>query len=403
MAGDLLYIKVARIDGDGNDLTNTLETLSNITLPSGSSSNTYIINNVTRTNDYFLYYVTPPDRKDIANPDKSDLLYSFSGSYNTNLSLNNINSLLPIITSSIDNLNFFIPAGTTSSLGYPRNIGSYKIPTLPNKNLDIRISSSIQFIVEGSRSTTTDVTASIRILSTPFATNNPQNPIVLAEQVLTQSAQDLDGTDLIFTGSYDLSTTVNRGSFTPGHYIYLDAKVIAKNSGVDVPTFFNNGKFTNGIIEITSSAAINNFKTIVIEPFFTSPFEGTNCDVLYGNVSQPVFNPFLQDIDYGNGQIIPINNEAIISGSATKGTVPESYYTALSSVNLKYNGSKIQSQRYNIFTDPLEKTDFDQPFNIGTYGQTPSITLNQSLVAYIEGIEGTTPELNGKVAANIKY
>ncbi len=403
MAGDLLYIKVARTDGNGNDLTDTLETLSNITLPSGSSFNTYTINSATRTNDYYLYYVTAPDRKDIDNVDKSDLLYSFSGSYNTNISLNNINSLLPIVTSSVDNLNFFIPAGTTSSLGYPRNIGSYKIPTLPNKNLDIRISSSIQFLVEGSRSTTTDVTASIRILSTPFVTNNPQNPTVLAEQVLTQSAQDLDGTDLLFTGSYDLSTTVNRGSFIPGHYIYLDAKVTARNSGVNVPTFFNDGKFTNGIIEITSSAAINNFKTIVIEPFLTSPFEGTDCDVLYGNASQPVFNPFLQDIDYGNGQIIPINNEAIISGSATKGTVPESYYTALSSVILKYNGSKIQSQKYNIFTEPLEKTDFDQPFNIGTYGRTPSISVNQSLVGFVNFIRDLTPLIDGVVQAEIKY
>jgi len=79
MAGSIQYIKVARIDGNGNDLTNTLESLSNITLPSGSSSNTYVINNRTRTNDYYLYYVTPPNRVDIPEADKHSPNYNIVG------------------------------------------------------------------------------------------------------------------------------------------------------------------------------------------------------------------------------------------------------------------------------------------------------------------------------------
>ena len=79
MAGSILYIKIARIDGNGNDLTNTLESLSNITLPSGSSFNTYVINNRTRTNDYYLYYVTPPNRLDIAEADKHSPNYNIVG------------------------------------------------------------------------------------------------------------------------------------------------------------------------------------------------------------------------------------------------------------------------------------------------------------------------------------
>jgi hypothetical protein len=79
MAGSIQYIKVARIDGNGNDLTTTLESLSNITLPSGSSFNTYTINSRTRTNNYYLYYVTPPNRVDIAEADKHSPNYNMKG------------------------------------------------------------------------------------------------------------------------------------------------------------------------------------------------------------------------------------------------------------------------------------------------------------------------------------
>lgn len=79
MAGRIQYIKVARIDGNGNDLTTALESLSNITLPSGSSFNTYTINSRTRTNDYYLYYVTAPNGLDIAEADKHSPNYNIIG------------------------------------------------------------------------------------------------------------------------------------------------------------------------------------------------------------------------------------------------------------------------------------------------------------------------------------
>jgi hypothetical protein len=79
MAGSIQYIKISRIDGNGNDLTTTLESLSNITLPSGSSSTTYIINSRTRANDYYLYYVTAPNELDIAENDKHSPNYNMVG------------------------------------------------------------------------------------------------------------------------------------------------------------------------------------------------------------------------------------------------------------------------------------------------------------------------------------
>jgi hypothetical protein len=131
----------------------------------------------------------PPDRTDIDNADKADLSYSFSGSYTGIQS--SFRGFIPV-TSSVDNQNFFIPGGTANSLGDDQNpvffISSYRIPTLPNKNLGIRISSSLQFLIGDGKTTTSQVTASVRLLSNPLEIGVvPSNPTVLAESVLTQS------------------------------------------------------------------------------------------------------------------------------------------------------------------------------------------------------------------------
>ena len=43
MSGRIQYIKIARIDGNGNDLTNTLESLSTIVLPLSTGNKEYKI------------------------------------------------------------------------------------------------------------------------------------------------------------------------------------------------------------------------------------------------------------------------------------------------------------------------------------------------------------------------
>jgi hypothetical protein len=79
MAGNIQYIKVARIDGNGNDLTNTLESLSTIVLPLSTGNKEYTIRNRTRTNAYYLYLVSPPDRVDIPEVDKHSPNYNIVG------------------------------------------------------------------------------------------------------------------------------------------------------------------------------------------------------------------------------------------------------------------------------------------------------------------------------------
>ena len=77
MSGTIQYIKISKIDQNGTDLTTQLESINTLTLPSGSGFAEYTIKNKTRYNDYFLYYVTPPNRMDIPDANKSNIVFNY--------------------------------------------------------------------------------------------------------------------------------------------------------------------------------------------------------------------------------------------------------------------------------------------------------------------------------------
>jgi len=56
MANKVLYIKIAKIDQNGNDQTNSLEALTQITLPYiNGTSKRYVVTSITREQNYFFY------------------------------------------------------------------------------------------------------------------------------------------------------------------------------------------------------------------------------------------------------------------------------------------------------------------------------------------------------------
>ena len=300
-------------------------------------------------------------------------------------------------SASTDVNSFFVPVST--GITDPDNIPltAFQIKTVPQKSLLFNITGSISGLNVGFGGATS-TSGSVQLLKA----SNPQpsrNFIRETDYTVLGSSVFIKQTGASITngsGQFNFSAT---SSVEFNDLLYL--RVIGFTNTI---TTRDPSTFTASLhsFQITSEPT-GSAKELVVEPYFNSIFYGTDCDVTYGNASQPVSNPFLQDIDYGNGTIIPINNAAIISGSAIKGTVPESYYTSLAQINIRYNGSKIQSSDVNIYDPLARETDFELPINIGTYGQTPSISLNQSLVAYCDWIGGTTPELNNKVAAHIKY
>tara|TARA_R110002012_G_scaffold135905_2_gene289909 strand:+ start:452 stop:2728 length:2277 start_codon:yes stop_codon:yes gene_type:complete len=403
--GKIVYVKISRTDGNGTDITNALESLENIVLPLSTGNKELNILNRTRENEYFLFYVSMAGTENIPAADKSSPNYSFSSSFQNQYDQPSDSS--PNLTVTLDNHNFFLPGGTGLGLGPSHEpLDSYRITTLPAKNIGVHVSSSYNSFFQASgKYGSAHITASVRILSSPLSPGiTPTSPTVLAESVFTGSFLNLATTDFVYSGSgFEIFTIISASQWTPGDCLYFDVHYQSPEFGQNMKP--KNATFINGIFELSSSAAVVNSRTLSIEPYFTSPFYGTDCDVMYGDISQGVLNPFLQDIDYSTDMLTPVNYLAIQDNTATKASVPESYYTSLAQTNIRYNGSKIQSKEINSYIPGNYEVQGLQlgmvtlkrrkPFNIGNYGKTAAIDSLDTNIYEFEWGGGTSPEIVG--------
>lgn len=121
-----------------------------------------------------------------------------------------------------------------------------------------------------------------------------------------------------------------------------------------------------------------------------------DCLVLQGNATTERSNTFYYDVDYSNGQILPINKEVILSGSATKATIPDSNFTSKAIINSRYIGKELTAANLNVWTE-----------GDTSYGKSVTIGNPQTYFAYFNWVGGTSPEwgnnINDRTAANIKY
>jgi hypothetical protein len=71
-----------------------------------------------------------------------------------------------------------------------------------------------------------------------------------------------------------------------------------------------------------------------------------DCLVLEGNAVNSRLSTYKMDVDYSNNTI-PVNQQLILSGSAVRFPIPDSYYTSLNHITSRYLGSKYSGQ-YNL-------------------------------------------------------
>jgi hypothetical protein len=86
------------------------------------------------------------------------------------------------------------------------------------------------------------------------------------------------------------------------------------------------------------------------------------------------------DVDFATSQIIALNKENILSGSATPATVPDSYYTTARIINPRYVGSKNTSPDLNTGE---------------TENQLPAIERYSNSFIYFDWIGGSNPQYPG--------
>ena len=393
MAQQVEFIKVSRLDQDGIDNTLTLQSLTYLTIPySNGNISTYPILSIAGNREYFLYTVGVPTNYSGAPVEtpNTTLDYSFVGLLNTGSVVGppvggtgfNIfySNPLPIASATTDASNFFNP--TT---------GKYELKTYPNKIINIRSKVNL------SATTTYFTVNNIGIFVIPPGVTN-LNPSTAPPNFLGINAQNPYLLKLDPNGPYgssspgvknsDFNIDVPLGRITPGSSI----EIRAIGGFMDAPFQIYAG--SELIIDSSIAVTGSTIETIP-EPFLPEPFKGTNCDILLNNVELYPLNPFLQDLDYSGNPNIPVNFDQILNGTANRGTIPQSYYTALSQTTIRYNGSKIQSSDVNIYDPNAGISSFGEPINIGTFGQTPSIDSLDNLIVEFEWAGGTNPEIPG--------
>ena len=375
------YIKIARTDELGQDLTPTLEALTQIKLPfTNGVSRTYRIVSTTRYNDYFLFGISRTGASAPLAADASNLDYNFTSSLPT--SVNNFvavpgsQTLYPTSTTG-PNTQLFntVPTSGYNSVGAGGDGGMYYgngiiLKTYPTTQIEAGF----------------NITASVTTGQFTFRLYRIINGVL--ESLLQESALITTGTT-----SLTISTTTTTGEMgvNDGFSLFAYNGAAPSSPANEVNFTFSS---TSNFFASSSTTSGPTLETIP-EPYLTSQFEGTDCDVLLNNEETYIENPFLQDIDYSGNPFVPVNFNLLLSGSAAKGTVPASYYTALSQTNIRYTGVKNQSSDVNIYNPQAGTSSFGDPINIGTYGQTPSVDSLDADIYEFEWGGGTTPEILG--------
>ena len=378
MAEQITYVKIPKVDSNGNDLTTTLKSLSQITIPytNGSSSICPVIG-ITDSGNYFTY-VVGDSKGEVEESDASTLKYELTGSIDTGFI--NASQFAP----EFRTLNASVPSSSLLPYFYNSTNSSIQVNTDPQKDLVLFTNN---FYISASTGGQSGFSIEVELYKADSSRNT-------RTRLTTSPAVTSGG----WRGPYDRTVTIPSESISPGDIFYLGCQPITLASGVQNVSIKNStdaGKFNPSQIFLSSTAASGNPIETVPETYVTTLFNGSNCDVMLNNVSQYPLNPFLQDLDYSTNPITPINIERIISGTAEKGTVPESYYTSLSQITPRYLGTKNQSSGVNQYIEDAGNTDFGTPINIGTYGKVAPITQNETNIFEYEWGSSTYPMIQG--------
>jgi hypothetical protein len=201
--------------------------------------------------------------------------------------------------------------------------------------------------------------------------------------------EDLINDSLIFGVSSSIpgGNTIYNQDF---HKIKLDIQPITASYGL-------NNNPLNIIYDLPEGSPLD----IIIEPYFPQKFQNTDCDVLAGNAKEARESTFYMDVDYAEKIVGPVNQDAIIQGTAVKAKISDSNYTLARHINPRYKGSRTTSKDINVWDDFSE--DSSIPVAVNTYGKLPTIDSLRTYYVYFDYITSLDPELKNKSLIHIKY
>ena len=381
------YLKVSKLDRLGNNINiSALEEFGTITIKySDSTVYEFIILDIVENSDHFQIQVLPTT----TTPNKDNNIDNYP-IFSASISSQNFPYAIPITGFPIYQTVLF-SGGTSSDPveddSWNQNTTTYTFGKMPNKTLQWRLSGSfsagissatgfVQFaMVNGTRGFALKPTGSILPPDGSLFGNNitidgggeptyigvsPSNPTSIdisgsfradlassgSEFTLKMIGRKLDGSIVTFPQSM----TVNITDLT----LYLEFANVVKNIGgsYGIPSAYGLPGPGPGAFDPTNFAGSNISSSdvlIILEPIFDIPFYGSDYDALINNYNDNRPSGYIMEVDYSENSIIPVNRLAILEGTATKAQVPDSNYTAISSIRSKYLGSKLSSADYNTY------------------------------------------------------
>jgi len=362
------YIKIARYDANGNDNYQSLRQLDNIRLKTNDNG---IINYPVATiteypssslnGPYFLYQIGTTNATSSTN--NQILNYRVSASRNTNLIVStNDGVIVTNFTENTDNLNYFNP---TTGLYIPQN----------TPNIPIIYTASVSFNIS-----LNDCAPQLSLF------NNTALSAVASISTGSQSTPVVNGT----TGTLILS-----GSFYPIEN--QNYSIVLNDLYVDAAPHEWTATLTDFKITQSQSPVAGIGAQTVLEPYITTPFINSDYDILMNNAVANRPNSFYMDVDFADSQVLPINQQAILSSSATPAVIQDSNYSSAGWVNSRYIGKELTSQKLNVWS-------------VGdvTGGEkVPNVSNPKSYFVQFNWLAGTSPEWGnnnaGKTNVSIKY
>ena len=219
-----------------------------------------------------------------------------------------------------------------------------------------------------------------KITDTPFTTSMFRNaeihtgsglPVTMSFLIPSQSINFKDCLSMalkVESGSYN-SASVEQSLVVTQYELKFFTPTQSEEGDGRVPTFIDNA--------FSGSSGFSN---------------APDCQPILNNINAERANRQIQEVDYNTDAYYPSNWQAILSGSAQKSTIPESYYTLARQILPRYDGSRSQAAGVNSIVGLA-----------GGFGTTPIIDYETAYFAYCNRIYDLYPVINNKTLFNIKY
>lgn len=314
---------------------------------------------------------------------------------------------LYVDTDAITNIRTLISSSLRGVIYQSEEVNAFSGATFITPQLDILPEEFICFFIENSGNLINPINLNAFTART-YDRLNPENPVDLTPTGDISSSGDFSKQGYIEFNPTEVGilgkAVTSQEEFYDGEISgsVINAYVTQSNP------YLKPGRRINGAFQVVMTGSA---QRELLSASFDIPgsqsiiFENSNFNALSGNATASVTSSHRYLLSYNDEQYCPENSSSIIdimyaspyySGSATKATIPDSFYTENASVNARYDGTKIKSLDYNNFTPSGTVGPITQ-LPIAPYNQATRQAIFPTAVAP-KFLDGTTGSWSGDVS-----